>query len=100
MPKSKTVEERESAHGKNMIEVKVRFWTDALAAQPGHVLPRHAWTAGVVRMARNEVHEIRPGKPIPFNSLLDVGAAIEKALIAHDITLHPSRRMTKYVSDE
>lgn len=93
------VEEREAAHGEKMIEVKVRFWTDDLAPTDGHILPKHAWTAGVVRLKRNAAHEIDPGKPIPFNSLMEIGAVIEQALIDHGIELHASPRMRKYVSE-
>lgn len=90
------VEEREAEHGKKMIEVKVRFWTDGLATAEGHVLPKHAWAAGVVRLASNTTHGIVTENPLPFNSLLDLNAVIEKALIAHDIQLHTSRKMKKY----
>lgn len=84
-------------HGQKMIEVKVRFWTNDLATTPGHVQPKHARTSGVVRIKRNELHGIVESKPIPFHSLLDIGAAIEKLLIRHGIKLHPSRAMRKYM---
>jgi hypothetical protein len=87
----------EAKHGEKMIEVKLRFWTDKLADEDGKVLPKHAWSAGVVRLERNGTHNIVPGPPIPFNSLLDVGAVIEKALIGHGIKLHRSRREKKYI---
>jgi hypothetical protein len=82
-----------------MIEIKVRFWTDEIAAE-GKVVPKHAWTSGVVRIERNKSHGIEPGNPKPFNSLLDVGAVVEKVLIEHGITLHPSKKMQKYLSDK
>ena len=87
---------REAKHGERMIEVKIRFWTDTLAPR-GKVIPKNAWTSGVVRIESNKTHGIKPLPPVPFNSLLDVGAAIEKVLMAHGITLHPSRKMRKYV---
>ncbi|MEQ8694560.1 MAG: hypothetical protein RIC85_04475 [Gammaproteobacteria bacterium] len=90
----------EAKQGEKMIEVKLRFWTNDIAPEPGKVLPKNAWTAGVVRIERNKSHGIDPSKPLPFHSLLDVGAVIEKVLIEHGIVLHPSRRMAKYVSDE
>jgi hypothetical protein len=86
-------------HGEKMIEVRLRFWTDGIANDRGQVLPKHAWASGRVRMERNEAHGIRPLKSKPFNSLLDVGAVIEKVLIAHGITLHPSKQMQRYFSD-
>jgi hypothetical protein len=89
--------EVEAKHGDKMIEVKVRFWTNDMAQEPGKVVAKHAWSSGVVRMERNDSHGIVPGTPTPFNSLLDLGAAIEEALIEHGIVLHPSRKMSKYV---
>ena len=59
-------------------------------------MPKHAWSAGVVRIERNDSHGIKPLSPRPFHSLLDVGAVIEKVLIEHGIVLHPSSRMNKY----
>jgi hypothetical protein len=97
MPKELKPEAREAKHGEKMIEVKIRFWTDGVAAEVGKVIPKNAWTSGVVRIEPNKSHGITPQNPVPFNSLLDVGAAIEKVLIAHGITLHPSRKMRKYV---
>jgi hypothetical protein len=80
-----------------MIEVKLRFWTNGIAKGAGYVVPKHAWSGGVVRIERNHTHKIKPGSPKPFHSLLDVGAVIERVLIAQGITLHPSKRMKKYV---
>ena len=86
--------------GERMIEIKLRFWTNDIAAQKGEIIPKHAWTSGVVRMERNESHGIKPGNPRPFHTLLDVGSVIEKVLIEHGIVLHPSRKMTKYLADK
>jgi hypothetical protein len=91
------VEAREAAHGKKMIEVKVRFWTNDLADGKGKILPKHAWGAGVVRIASNDSHGIVPGTPVPFNSLAEVPAKIEKLLIDQGITIHKSDRMKKYM---
>ena len=93
-------EELEASQGERMIEVKLRFWTNKIAKEEGKVLPKNAWAAGVVRVERNKTHGINPGKPLPFHSLLDVGATIEKALIANGITLHPSQKMKKYFATE
>jgi hypothetical protein len=90
---------REAKHGEKMIEVKVRFWTDEIASDAGKVLPKHAWTSGVVRIESNKSHGLTNQNPVPFNSLLELGYAIEKVLLNHGITLHPSRRMRKYVRD-
>jgi hypothetical protein len=88
--------EKKASHGEKMIEVKIRFWTNDIAKKPGKILPKHAWTGGVVRMESNDAHNINPLKPVPFNSLLDIGAAVEKVLIRHGITLHKSDKMNKY----
>ena len=90
----------EARHGERMIEVKVRFWMNDIATEPGKVLPKHAWSSGVVRIEANKSHGIVPGNPKPFHSLLDVGAVIEQVLIDHAIVLHHSRRMKKYMSSD
>jgi hypothetical protein len=89
---------REAAHGQKMIEIKLRFWTDSIA-EKGKIVPKHAWTSGVARIERNGAHGIDPGKPIPFNSLMEMGQAVEQVLIDHGVTLHPSRRDRKYITD-
>lgn len=104
MPECEDADESEfseavvAAHGEKMIEVKLRFWTNSIAEGDGEVLPKHAWSGGVVRMETNRSHDIVPQAPIPFHSMLDVGRAIEKCLIDHEIQLHPSRRMQKYTA--
>jgi hypothetical protein len=90
---------KEAKHGQKMVELKVRFWTDAISAEKGKIIPKHAWAAGVVRMERNDAHEIVPSDPIPFNTLLELNAVIEKALIAHGIVLHSTPKMRKYLSN-
>ncbi len=92
---AESLEEREAKQGEKMIEVKIRFWTNDIAGE-GKILPRHARTSGVVRITRNKAHGLEPGQPIPFNSLLDLPAKIEKLLVDQKVTLHPSRRMRKY----
>lgn len=87
----------DAEHGEKMIEVKLRFWTNNIAEKKGQVVPKNAWAAGVVRIERNESHGIKPGKPLPFHSMLDIGAVIEKVLIEHGVVLHPSRKMKKYM---
>ncbi len=94
------VVEMEAAQGEKMIEVKLRFWTNDIASAKGKIVPKHGWTSGVVRMERNRSHGIEPGSPKPFHSLLDVGAVIEQVLIDHGVSLHPSRRMVKYIKPE
>ena len=90
------LEEKEAKHGQKMIEVKVRFWTNGIAEGEGKVVPKHAWTAGVVRMDKNASHNIAPSKPVQFHTLLDIGAAIERVLMEQGVVLHASKRMKKY----
>ena len=94
------VETREAKHGKRMIEVRVRFWTNDLADAKGRVRPQHAWGSGVVRIEPNEVHGIECGKPLIFNSLAEIPAKIEQELIAHGVTIHKSRKMKRYMPTE
>ena len=100
MAEGEKAADREARHGEKMIEVKIRFWTDGLASEAGKIVPKHAWAAGVVRMDSNRSHGISPENPVPFNSLLDVGAKIEQVLLDHGIVLHRSTRMKKYLSGE
>jgi hypothetical protein len=94
----KNVEAREAKHGEKMIEIKIRFWTDEISSEAGKVIPKHAWTSGVVRIQGNKSHGIVPRRPRPFNSLLDVGTAIEQTLKDNGIVLHSSRGMKKYMA--
>ncbi len=89
-------ESREARLGEKMIEIRIRFWTDELAEE-GRIQPKHAWTSGVVRMARNESHDITPNNPRPFNSLMDMPRVIEMVLIEHGVKLHRLSRMAKYI---
>ena len=90
-------DETVAEHGEKMIEIRVRFWTNRIAERQGHIIPKHARTSGVVKITRNDAHGIVPGTPAPFNSLLDMGAAIEDVLIEHGITLHASRGQKRYL---
>ena len=92
-----TIEHREAKLGEKMIEVRIRFWTDELADAARQIRPKHAWTSGVVRMARNESHDIRPENPRPFNSLMDLPRIIEMVLIEHGVKLHRIGKTAKYI---
>ena len=83
---------REAKIGERMIELKIYFWTNKIAKGKGNVHPKHAWGSGVIRLERNDAHDIRPQNPVPFHSTLELPAVIEKVLIQHGIVLHPSRR--------
>lgn len=99
MSKKDEVTTRDAKWGERMIEIKLRFWTDDIAEGKGKIQPKHAWAAGVVRIGRNKVHDITPQNPVPFNSLMDLSAKIEKVLMQHGITLHLGRRMEKYLAE-
>ena len=90
------INEREAIHGKKMIEIKLRFWTDEIAEGKGKIIPRHCWDAGVVRVTPNDSHDLKPSKPIPFNSLPEILPKIEKVLIDHNIQLHIGRKSGRY----
>ncbi len=92
---SEPVGTREAKHGKGMIEVRVRFWTNELADGKGWIRLKHAWGSGVVRMEPNDAHGIEGGEPVPFNSLAEIPAKIEKVLIDHQVTIHKSTKMKK-----
>ena len=92
------IEAKEAKHGEKMIEVKVRFWTDAIGGA-NQIRPKHGWGSGVVRIAGNKSHGIKPGRPRPFNSMLEIGAVIERVLIEHGIVIHRSKKMKKYTVD-
>jgi hypothetical protein len=83
-----------------MIEIRVRFWTDQLVEGKGKIRPKHAWAAGIVNVDRNEPHGLVPGEDVPFESLLDLPAKIERLLIHHGVKLHLSARERKYISAE
>jgi len=75
------IAEKEAVHGQKMVEVKLRFWTNDIAEQKGNIVPRHAWSSGVVRIEPNKCHGIEGSDSIPFNSLLEAGKAIEQCLL-------------------
>jgi hypothetical protein len=98
MTRAKITGARNAKHGEKMIEVRIRFWTDGIA-KGKLIVPKHALTSGAVHIQRNKAHGIVPTKPILFNSLLDLGTAIEKTLKKHNIKLHIGRGMKGYLSE-
>lgn len=96
MARGQSVAANEAKHGEKMIEVSVRFWTNALSRRRGTVKPKHAWTSGSVRVQANKAHGIKASRPRTFNSLLDLGKAVEQTLNDNGIVLHLSKRMKKY----
>lgn len=54
-------------------------------------------TSGMVRVRANKLHGIKSSRPKAFNSLLDLGQAIEQTIKASGVKLHVSRGMKKYM---
>jgi len=98
MPKRRPINSQIAEHGEKMIQRDVRLWTNDISPIKGEILQKHAWTSGVVRLEANRAHKIKLSKPIPFDSLMDLTAVIEKVLIQHRIILHPSSRFLRYIS--
>lgn len=87
----------EAPHGSKMLRVSVRFWTDDIAKTSGHVVPGHAWAGGVVVVESNETHGIpRVQDGATFNSMAELPLAIEKAIMRAGVTLHSTKRESKY----
>src|SRR5688500_18724683 len=80
-----SIETREAEHGKKMIEVRVRFWTNDLADGKTRIRPKHAWGSGIVGISSNGAHGISPGDFVPFNSMAEIPAKIEKVLIDNGV---------------
>jgi hypothetical protein len=98
MPNKKPLDSLIAEHGEKMIQINVRLWTNKISPAKGEILQKHAWSSGVIRLEANKAHNIKLSKPIPFHSLMDLNAVIEKVLIQHGIMLHTSRKLRKYVS--
>lgn len=83
-----------------MIEVRLSFWTDGIAAVEGNIVPKHARSSGLMRVEPNGAHGIVPKSPVAFHSLMDITSALEKVLTENGIVLHHSKRMGKYFHEE
>jgi hypothetical protein len=94
---NENINELEAKHGEKMIEVTVRFWTNNIAKEKDRITPKFAWSAGVVRISRNESHGISPQNPLIFNSLMELPQVIEQVLLDHGVTLIISDQMQKYI---
>lgn len=88
--------EVEARQGQRMIEVTVRFWTDDIADQDGHIIPKHCWSSGVVRVSPNQSHGINGTKPVPFNSLSQIITTIEDLFISHGIKVRSGHHERRY----
>jgi hypothetical protein len=95
MPKT-DIESKSAPRGEKTLELTVRFWTDDIVKK-GKIRPKHGWAKGTVSMNTNSAHGIRSKSPIPFNSLLGLGVAIEKVLVKNGVTLHATGTTRKYI---
>ena len=77
-------------------EVRLRFWTDDIAAKKGEIIPKHAWGSGMINIERNAAHGLTPTKWLAFNSVSEIPAVIEKCLIENGVKVIASRKMKKY----
>ncbi len=51
--------EKKVPHGQKMIEVRLRFWTNAIAKKKDHIVPKHCWDHGTLYLIENEGHEVK-----------------------------------------
>ena len=91
-------DEVDAKKGEKTIEITIRLWTDGIAKQPKKIRRKHALAKGTVRIQKNESHGITSGKKVPFQSLLGLGSAIEKALKQQGIVLHISKEADQYLA--
>lgn len=92
------IESREARHGERTIEINLRFWTDNLAEEEGHILPGNCWSSGVIGVPRNRAHDIGPTQPQPFNSLMEIPSVLEQIFIEAGIEVHIGGRMARYIA--
>jgi hypothetical protein len=100
MAEAREVSSAKAEHGQKMIELRVRFWTDGIAPEKGKILPKHVWGGGMVRIVPNQPHGIVSDDPIPFNSVMELAAVVEKVLIKNGVTVHLSDRMARYIKEQ
>ena len=93
------VKQSVARHGHKMIEVRIKFWTDEIAAGGnGHIIPKHAWDSGVVLITANPDHGIRSDtNPEILHSFLDLPSVVAKVLTDHGVTLHANRKLRKLI---
>lgn len=95
MKRGRGVKAPSEKRGNKTIEVRVHFWTNGIAAREGEIKPGHCLASGSVHMTTNEAHGLKDKRQAKFNSIPQLPAAIEKAMISAGITVHTSRLETK-----
>jgi len=82
-----------------MICLELRFWTNGLVKRPGHVIPRHCKSAGMIHFQGNKTHGFRHGQPVPsgvpFHSISEISVAVEKLLVKGGVTVVPVSRQKR-----
>ena len=77
-------------HGKKMIKLSVRFWTNDIAEEEGHIIPKHCHGSGFVVMEANAPHGIENDKE-PFHNVNEIPAVIETLMKRAGMVVHYSR---------
>jgi hypothetical protein len=90
---------KKGIHGKKMIEIKIRLWTDGIADEEDHIFPKKAWDSGVIYVTPNDLHGIKSNSPVVFNSFGSILKTLEKVLISQGIQLWPSRNSVYEIAD-
>lgn len=85
---SDNIQSVEATYGEKTIETRVRFGTDDIADTERHILPKHCWTSGTIKIPKNDSHGIGSGKAKPFNSLMQIADGIEQILIEAGVRMH------------
>jgi hypothetical protein len=76
-------------HGQKTIKIKVVFWTNNIADEPGVIRPGHALYSGMAHIEANPAHGIESQpNPVPFNSPDELQRAIESSLKISGVTIH------------
>ena len=86
----------DARYGEKTIRLTVYFWANNIASSPAKVDQRKARAQGAVQIQANKSHGIAAGKAVPFNSMPEIGIAIEKVLIEAGVKLRLSAQEKKY----
>jgi hypothetical protein len=92
--------EVEAQHGNKMISIQLRFHTVNIADEKDHIIPKHAWAGGTANIKVNKAHGIEAKTPLNFHSLFEIPEMIERLLLEHNITIHPTTKMLKYLKSK
>ncbi len=76
-----------------MIEVRVKFWTNAREddATEWKTMKATGYGAGLVTLPRNDLHDIGPASPVHFHTMGQILPAIEEILARAGVRIVNSR---------